>query len=370
MCTYDHHEYISQAIEGVMTQEVSFPIKLIISDDYSSDGTREICLQYRDKYPELIELILPKENTKSKVVLDKLFPACFNSGAKYVAMCEGDDYWCDSSKLQKQIDFLEKETEFSGCAHNTEILKPCVSDENDLIVKTRTKSVFTINDFTRGEAYFHTSSMVYRVEKFEKIDFETYKKFPGDSVFLTMMASVGPIKYLDQVMSIYRIHERGAWSRLNEIEQLCLNLTSTIKCNKALGCKYEENYLPLFVRSSSVGFITNKQEIMSLIKAYEKEDLIKIIEYLYIFQKEKTADVDSKSEQISILQAYNRELNTQIKIGEENIEEQNILIMRQEEKIIDLKNFRNTVLSSRGWKFINLLRSFKTLISERFKIST
>lgn len=387
MCTYQHRDYISQAIEGVLSQQISFPLKLLIADDYSTDGTREICLQYQKKYPDLIELILPSENTKSLVVLEQLFPACFNSGAKYIAMCEGDDFWCDSTKLQKQIDFLERNPDFSGCAHNTELLLTESPGEKSFVVNNIAKNTFTINDFTRGEAYFHTSSMVYRVDKIREIDFEFYKKNPGDSIFLTLMASVGSIGYIDSVMSTYRVHADGVWSKLTNIEQLIKNLSAVIACNKALKYKYEKNYLPLFINNTVNNFKEHDKEILNMISKFPSRDINKIVEYLYRSNDEKlnsTVDlsmkleetskltdellntVDTQKSDINKLRVVIRELEKGIADKTLLIEESQCMLINskvesdfQKQQILELECFKKETISSKGWKFVIIFRKIR-----------
>ncbi len=119
MITYNHEKYIRKAIEGCISQKTDFIYELIIGEDYSSDKTRKICIEYQKKYPHQIKL-LPSEK-KLGIMLNfiRTLKAC---RGKYIAICEGDDYWSSSNKLQKQVDFLEKHNEYSLCFHNAEII--------------------------------------------------------------------------------------------------------------------------------------------------------------------------------------------------------------------------------------------------------
>jgi glycosyltransferase involved in cell wall biosynthesis len=105
MTTYNHEKYISEAIEGVINQKTTFAYELVIGEDFSTDKTREICVNYRDKFPDLIKLIL---NNKNIGLISNYITTLFECKGKYVAYCDGDDYWTDPSKLQKQVDFLEE----------------------------------------------------------------------------------------------------------------------------------------------------------------------------------------------------------------------------------------------------------------------
>lgn len=123
LITYNHVNYIKNSIESIINQNTNFDFELIIGDDDSNDGTREICLDYARKYPDIIKLFLHKKENK-RLVLGKMsgiFQIAYNllhSNGKYVAICSGDDFWTDSSKLQKQYDFMEKNDNFSLCYHS------------------------------------------------------------------------------------------------------------------------------------------------------------------------------------------------------------------------------------------------------------
>lgn len=113
MITYNHEKYISQAIEGITIQKTHFPYELVIYEDFSSDRTREICREYQEKYPQIIKLTLNDKNIGSMANWINNVSACKGD---YIAFCEGDDYWTDPYKLQKQVDFLEKNKDY-GLVH-------------------------------------------------------------------------------------------------------------------------------------------------------------------------------------------------------------------------------------------------------------
>lgn len=120
MVTYNHGEFIEKAIESVMMQKTTFQYKLFIGEDNSMDNTREICEKLKEKYADKIELFLHEENIGATPNGIFIYEQCFKSEAKYIALLEGDDYWSDLNKLQKQVDFLEANAHLSGCFHNSE----------------------------------------------------------------------------------------------------------------------------------------------------------------------------------------------------------------------------------------------------------
>lgn len=112
--TYNHAPYIAKCIEGVLMQQVNFPMEFIIAEDCSTDGTRAICEEYAKKYPALIRLLPSDGNMGAVMNEQRAFEA---ARGKYIATCEGDDYWTDPLKLQKQVDFLESHPDYSVCFH-------------------------------------------------------------------------------------------------------------------------------------------------------------------------------------------------------------------------------------------------------------
>ena len=112
--TYNHEQHIRQCIEGVLAQKTSFPIEFIIADDCSTDGTRAICEEYAKKLPDIIRLVSSSANVGA---VENEQRALLAAKGKYIATCEGDDYWTDTLKLQKQVDFLESHPDFSVCFH-------------------------------------------------------------------------------------------------------------------------------------------------------------------------------------------------------------------------------------------------------------
>lgn len=121
MVTYNHGDFIENAIESVMMQKSTFKYKLFIGEDNSTDKTREICKKLKEKYADIIELILHKKNIGANANGIYMYQKCFESGAKYIALCEGDDYWTDEYKLQKQVNILEANPKLSFCYHGVEV---------------------------------------------------------------------------------------------------------------------------------------------------------------------------------------------------------------------------------------------------------
>jgi len=126
--TYNQKDYIAECLDGILIQKVNFPIEIVLGEDESTDGTREICIEYAEKHPEIIRLFLRRE--KDKIYINGKKTGRFNNieslkvtRGKYIAFCEGDDYWTDPYKLQKQVDFLERNPEYGMVHTDCDILK-------------------------------------------------------------------------------------------------------------------------------------------------------------------------------------------------------------------------------------------------------
>ena len=229
MLTYNHELYIREAIEGVLLQKTNFKIELIIGEDCSKDNTRKICLEYQNKYPDLIKLFLPQQNVGMQ---QNSIETLRKSSGKYIAMCEGDDYWNDPYKLQKQVDFMEANSDYAIVYHKVKIFDETENvfrpEENNLSDKEIT---YTIEDLAKHN-FIHTPSVLLRANT---LDFSTIKKSSNvfmDYFLLMICARSGKIKYLPQCMAVYRVWGGSVWAlkdtkiRLFVWIQLLISLTN------------------------------------------------------------------------------------------------------------------------------------------------
>jgi glycosyltransferase involved in cell wall biosynthesis len=209
MITYNHEAFIAEAIEGVLIQEADFPIELIIADDCSFDGTEAIVQKFIKEHPKGHWIKYTKHYT-NKGMMPNLIWALEQAEGNYIALCEGDDYWTDPYKLQKQVDFLESNSEYSICFHNVDILR-----NNKVVKDFITKNVnetTDIHDLANGN-YIHTPSLLFRNNKevLEKSKWLLNLK-AGDFALNLLNAQFGKIKKLNDTMAIYRIHDTNTWA--------------------------------------------------------------------------------------------------------------------------------------------------------------
>lgn len=213
--TFNHAKYICECLDSMLSQKTNFNFEIIIHDDASTDGTKEIIEEYVTKYPEIIFPIFQTENQFSKGI--RGIPTRYNyvrCRGKYIAICDGDDYWIDPQKLQKQIDFLELNPDFSICFHNMKI-----KDElNPSILKFTNKNqkeISEIEDLAKGN-YIYSASTVFRKPPNGYPDWLLEMPI-GDYPLHLINAQYGKIKYIDEVMGVYRIHEGGIWGPYSKL---------------------------------------------------------------------------------------------------------------------------------------------------------
>lgn len=246
-CTvYNHEKFVAETLEGFLLQKTNFPIEIIVHDDASEDNSQEVLKKYA-KIDSRIKLILQKENQYSK--RNKPFPNfCFPiARGKYIALCEGDDYWVDPLKLQKQVDFLEGNLSYGICFHDVMIYDESIKKLKNEDIIPSIKSEFDINDLANGNM-MHTPSVVLRN------DFvlpSTISNIPiGDWPLYLFQIKDRKIKKIDGKMAVYRVHKNGVWSTKSEsyrvektikvIDYLLKNLKTTQVVKKIFKNKRKE----------------------------------------------------------------------------------------------------------------------------------
>lgn len=246
LMTYNQKDYIRQSIESILFQETTFDFDIFIHDDCSIDGTYEIIQEYKRKFPNKINVL----HQNKRRFLDEGFNMMIfnhvvpNIHSKYVAYCDGDDYWCDTKKIQKQYDFLEQNPDYSMCFHSAYQLKRnndmssrwFILDERD----------YNMDDFVNDKPGIKvaTSSIFLKTLVFN--DFSDWRKsYPVEDVPLYMTAALhGKIKCLSDIMCVYRQFANGSWTsqnkesnerKINHLESL---INATNEFNKKTQGKY------------------------------------------------------------------------------------------------------------------------------------
>lgn len=259
-CTvYNHEKYLRKCLDGFVMQKTTFPFEVIVHDDASTDRSPEIIREYAEKYPELIKPIFQKENQYSQnisITRTYIFPMV---RGKYYASCEGDDYWCDENKLQKQYDAMEANPNCLFCAHKVQLIAEDGHSLGIFYPKVSAPSgVLQQKDFLERvlNSYpFQTSSYFRRYEIFkEQIEQspEFIKIAPiGDVPTMLYCASFGPAYYIDEVMSCYRTNSIGSWNMrvVQNKEKFAKHCDAVIEMYKQFNVFTESRYSQLVDRA-------------------------------------------------------------------------------------------------------------------------
>lgn len=291
--TYNHEPYIRDALEGFVTQKTNFPFIAIVHDDASTDGTAAIIREYAEKYPDIIKSIFETENQYSKndgSLIKIMYDACKATGAKYIAFCEGDDYWKDPLKLQKQVDYLKHHDECSAC------ITKCVTynESTKKFLNILGSDYQSLKDLLWRDFQFSTASLVVRSSLYYQyiIDIKPQTRgwLMGDKPLLLYMGAKGRVKTLKDCTVVYRILENSA-SHSSNIKLQLKRARNTIDIYHFFAQKYLPNDQNLRLQIEG-GYLYRayliykrnnkeipeylKQDILSYRGQYRKVNIVKV----------------------------------------------------------------------------------------------
>jgi glycosyltransferase involved in cell wall biosynthesis len=273
-------------------QETSFEFEILIHDDASTDGTINIIKEYQKKYPHLIKPIIQKENQYSKG--QRGMNPKFNfprAQGKYIALCEGDDYWTDPYKLQKQIDFLENNPNYVACFTNAEIINEISEVERKYLECEENKSYSIEDILKKGGGVFPTASLVFRNTRKEWPDF-MFKHKSGDRALSLILAELGDFYLFNEITCAYRRHEGGIFSSIkNDLGKRNIITMDNVKLLEEFNLTYHNKYndavkkaisrliLTLFVRDKS---LLLKKYTLVYLRMMKVKDILRLIKNFII----------------------------------------------------------------------------------------
>lgn len=211
--TYNQEKYVSKALDSVLMQKVNFPIEVLVGDDASTDNTQDILRAYEKKYPSYFHMILRKKNINDQKVGNSLDLRCRSKG-KYTIMLEGDDYWTDPHKLQRQVDFLESHPDFIATAHNCVVVDGSSLPNGEEYPECR-DNIYTFDHYRSNIMPGQTATILYRnFYRDNSIDFSLIRKriVPGDRCTDFTLLCNGKIYCFQEAMSAYRHVTQGGSS--------------------------------------------------------------------------------------------------------------------------------------------------------------
>jgi glycosyltransferase involved in cell wall biosynthesis len=232
--TYNQREVIGRALESFLDQVINVPVEILVHDDCSSDDTTGIVIKYvkNSKKDKIVKLISPKERMYFKdpsYLINRMIDEC---EGKYIAMCEGDDFWSDNEKLQKQFDFLENHTDYVLCGHETLIMteetKEIIGNYSPL--KNPKVKNFTVTLFNAlfGPP-FHTSSLFFRKNSIQKIKLSNkYSQYSQDWIMQANILEKGKGFCLKQSMSVWTVSHKGVYNSLDDNKKNRINFNMKV----------------------------------------------------------------------------------------------------------------------------------------------
>lgn len=262
---YNHEPFIEQTLDGFLMQQCNFSTLIVLGEDCSTDGSRKIITDYAAQYPGKFKLLLHDTNVGALQNQQLVFEHC---EGKYIAICEGDDYWTDPLKLQKQVDFLEENPDFSVSFTNTSIVNERSEVISEKSIHKLEKSIFTHSDMP---IFAPTLTRVLRNVYRDKI---AIKDLNADTMVLVWASKFGKMKYLDEVTSAYRKHQGGVWSLASELNKKKMFIKSRLNCLKIVEpILYIKFYKSIYIQ------LLNLKNLPGASAAYKKETLAELKAY-------------------------------------------------------------------------------------------
>ncbi len=285
--TYNHEKYIANALEGFVSQKTTFPFEILVMDDASTDGTADIIREYEKKYPDLIKPIYHTVNQYSRG-LGPMKQNRERAIGKYIALCEGDDYWIDEYKLQKQVDYMEAHPECMLSLHRVKVHKlineSCgkICNVECLPESLKRNNLISAYDIITSKLHFQTSSFVIRTSLF-KI-YSSFSSSGSDYVLLIRSVMEGTVYFMADIMSVYNKGVLGSWTLRAKDENNSLSIKNAlrnIEILREIRSYYgSKNWLPLTIA------IYKQKCRLSYAWGYPTKNLlIKLVCFLYKIAK-------------------------------------------------------------------------------------
>lgn len=247
LMVYNNENDIQDTIEGILIQQVKFPVEVVVGDDFSTDNTLKIINSYNDTEKIIIRILdrpvggeyWHKRKNKNASVRTNFMDIVENCRGKYIALLDGDDYWTDPLKLQKQVDFMEGNPEYVGCFHLCEILREDLQGQKKKLPLNRIKYDYTIKNLL---SYWNipTASIVFR--NTEPLNFPSWfvEVASGDIALMMLLFEKGKFKLLEEYMSVYRISGKGVSVSHSNYRMIHYRAVLYSHLNEYFNYKYEK----------------------------------------------------------------------------------------------------------------------------------
>lgn len=345
--TYNQEKYIGQTLDSFLMQKTDFPFEVIIHDDASTDKTIDIIRTYAKEHPAVFRPLLEKENQYSQGKDDFVKDMLVMAEGTYIAECEGDDFWTDPEKLQRQVDFLDKHPDYNVCFHPVRVFFENNEEPDSIYPDPDQRRKFTVSELLRGN-FIQSNSVVYRRRK--SYDDFALKIMPFDWYTHLYHAGDGKIGFINRTMSAYRRHAGGVWWTSYSDQDAVWkkygmeHLHAYIELLKLLGDHPKD---ALYIRQCIRTALTKIQALDSSegTRVFSKV-MATYPETVETFIMEKLAELEEKENFLQIQQAETTDLRAQITHYQELIEQKDQLVQ-------SLAHELHMIKSSRLWKARN-----------------
>jgi len=246
---YNHEKTIRQTLEGFVNQKTDFPFIAVVHDDASTDGTAAIIREYAEKYPDIIKPIFEENNLYQQgkfEQIERLINQAMD-GCKYVALCEGDDYWISYDKLQRQVNYLEEHQEYSMCCTDSVVLTE--HGEEDWCISDADTDLSLENLIIRGGLYFATAGILYKKSVKDNYPECCKQCSVGDHPLQIMCGLKGKVRYFSEKMVAYRFAIGNSWTATRkkmDIDKLLRSWKTSIIMLEGLDLYSEKRYSRFF----------------------------------------------------------------------------------------------------------------------------
>jgi len=238
--TYNHEPYIRQCLEGFVMQKTNFLFEAVVHDDASTDKTADIIREFATKYPEIIKPIYQTENQYSKHdgSLTRIMNA--HTRGKYIALCEGDDYWTDPLKLQKQVDLLEADRSLIAVVTNASVSDSegnVVQKEQLVIPPKNIEGRYNLHNYFKNEHHYPTLTVLFKSAEMEKIREDMhriYNPFFGDKALWIILHTMGDFYFLNEVTGNYRRHPTSVTRTIHTAENMLKRSKADFRIRKQI----------------------------------------------------------------------------------------------------------------------------------------
>lgn len=236
--SYNHEKFIAQALQSACDQETDFPVEILVADDCSMDGTLAVVRRFQQTYPGKIKILESATNLGITRNYERGLAAC---SGQYIAVLEGDDYWLSSDRLRTMVDFLGSRPE---CAFAFNRIRLEIAGESRLHQwdSKQPYALRTGDDLAEENFIGNFSACVYRAELVRRLEPSLYQQKMYDWLFNLAVARFGKIGYVPQVLSVYRLHQSGAYSGMRSEQRVLETLALIPVYNSFLGSRYAEAF--------------------------------------------------------------------------------------------------------------------------------